>query len=123
MRSLALLFTGLVSVMAVGAIADGPAVVFPQVARYGGIVRTPQAAEPPQSGAKIIFDIVAEGKPEELNKGLESVARYLNLNAEAGFKPADVKLALVLHGGSTKSALADAAYAKHTAATKNPTWS
>ena len=58
--------------------------------------------------------------PTKLNKGLESVARYLNLNAEAGHKPADVKLALVLHGSATKAALGDAAYAKHTAATKNP---
>ena len=87
---------------------------------YGGIVRTPDAAEPPRRGAKIVFDITADSKPEEVNKGLESVARYLNLNAEAGFKPADVKLALVLHGGATKAALSDAAYAKHTAAKKNP---
>lgn len=58
--------------------------------------------------------------PDELNKGLESVARYLNLNAEAGFKPADAKLALVLHGGATKAALGDEAYAKYMAALKNP---
>ncbi len=120
MRSLALLFAGLFSVITARAVADGPTVIFPQVARYGGIVRTPQAAEPPQSGAKIVFDIVAESKPEDLNKGLESVARYLNLNAEAGFKASEVKLALVLHGGATKAALTDAAYAKHAAAAKNP---
>lgn len=120
MRKLALFVVGLVTLMAVGAIAEGPPVVFPQIARYGGIAQIPLAVEPPQRGAKIVFDIVADGKPDELNKGLESVARYLNLNAEAGFKPADVKLALVLHGGATKAALADAAYSKHTAAAKNP---
>lgn len=120
MRILALVLAGLVSVAALGAVADGPAFVFPQVARFGGIVAVPGAAEPPRRGAKIVFDIVADSKPDELNKGLESVARYLNLNAEAGHKPADVKLALVLHGSATKAALGDAAYAKHTAATKNP---
>jgi intracellular sulfur oxidation DsrE/DsrF family protein len=120
MRGLALVFAVLVSVATYGAVADGPAFVFPQIARFGGIVRTPEAAEPPRRGAKIVFDIVADSKPDELNKGLESVARYLNLNAEAGHKPADVKLALVLHGSATKAALNDAAYAKHTAATKNP---
>ncbi len=51
-------------------------VLFPQVAHYGGIVRIPNAAEPARRGTKIIFDITADSKPEELNKGLESVARY-----------------------------------------------
>ena len=120
MRGLALAFAGLAAVAASGAVADGLVFLFPQVARFGGIVRTPDAAEPPLRGAKIVFDITADSKPEELNKGLESVARYLNLNAEAGLKPADATLALVLHGGATKAALGDAGYAKHTAAMKNP---
>lgn len=120
MRILAIILTGLVSVATYGAVAEGPAFVFPQITRFGGIVRTPEAAEPPRRGAKIVFDIVADSKPDELNKGLESVARYLNLNTEAGLKPADVKLALVLHGKATPAALGDAAYAKHTGAAKNP---
>lgn len=120
MRGLALALAGLAAVAASGAVADGPVFLFPQVARFGGIVKTPNAAEPPRRGAKIVFDITADSKPEEVNKGLESVARYLNLNAEAGLKPADAKLALVLHGGATKAALGDEAYAKHVAAMKNP---
>lgn len=120
MRGLAFLFVGLVTVAAYGAVADGPSFSFPQIARFGGIARTPEAAEPPRRGAKIVFDIAVDSKPGEVNKGLESVARYLNLNAEAGHKPADVKLALVLHGGATKAALGDAAYMKLTSATKNP---
>lgn len=120
MRSWSLVFLGLTSMTAYGAIGDAPTFRFPQVARYGGIVQVANAAEPPQRGAKIVFDITADSNPEELNKGLESVARYLNLNADAGFKPADVKLALVLHGAATKAALGDLAYAKHTAAATNP---
>lgn len=120
MRGWSWVIAGLTSLAALGAVADGPVFLFPQVARYGGIVQVPGAAEPARRGAKIIFDIMADSKPEELNKGLESVARYLNLNAEAGLKPADVKLALVLHGPATKAALNDAAYAKLIAAPKNP---
>lgn len=125
MRSWSLIFTAICSAaalgaVALGAVAEGPAFHFPQVSRYGGIVRTPDAAEPPRRGARIVFDIVAESKPDELNKGLESVARYLNLNAEAGLKPADAKLALVLHGGATKASLGDAAYVKHAGGSKNP---
>lgn len=119
MRNWHLVFVTLTSVAAYGAVADGPNFIFPQVKQYGGIVRIPAAAEAARRGTKIVFDITADSKPEELNKGLESVARYLNLNADAGFKPADVKLALVLHGAATKVALNDSAYARHVAAKKN----
>ena len=117
MRGLALFLAG---VAAYGAVAEGPSFLFPQVAGYGGIVRTPDAAEPPRRGAKVVFDITAESKPDEVNKGLEGVARYLNLHADAGFSPKDVKLALVLHGGATKAALHDSAFAKQSAGVKNP---
>jgi len=120
MRGLALALVGLTAVVALAEATEGPLVLFPQVARFGGIVRTPEAAEPPRRGAKIVFDITADSKPDEVNKGLESIARYLNLNAEAGLQPADAKLALVLHGGATKAALGDEAYAKHADATQNP---
>jgi intracellular sulfur oxidation DsrE/DsrF family protein len=114
------MIAGLSSMVALGAVNDGPTFLFPQVARYGGIVRVPDAVESPRLGIKIVFDITADSKPDELNKGLESVARYLNLHAEAGFQPADVKLAFVLHGAATKAALNNAAYAKLTAANSNP---
>lgn len=122
MRRVGLTFlaVGLLSIAAQGALQDNSPFIFPQIARFGGIVHLPQAAEPPARGAKIVFDIVAESKPEEPNKGLESVARYLNLNADAGFKPSDVKLALVLHGQATKAALNHEAYAKQTNGAKNP---
>ena len=120
MRALVLFLVGIAVVIASGAVAEEPIFRFPQVARYGGIVRMPDAAEPPRRGAKIVFDITADGKPDEVNKGLESVARYLNLTAEAGLRPADTKLALVLHGGATKAALGDVAYAKQMAGIKNP---
>jgi len=99
---------------------EGTNPVSPQIVGYGTVVPMPNAAEPPRRGIKIVFDITSDGKPEEVNKGLESVARYLNLNAQAGNKASDVQLALVLHGPATKAALNDAAYASRTAAAKNP---
>ena len=120
MRVLILMIASLVSAMAYGAVAEGPVFLFPQVAKYGGIVAVPDAAETPQRGAKVVFDITADSKPAEVHKGLEGVARYLNLNAQAGWKPTEVKLALVLHGGATKSALNSSAYAKHTGTDTNP---
>jgi len=114
------MLVGLTAVATHGKVVDGPVFLFPQVSQYGGIVRMPAAAEPPRRGARIVFDITSDNKPEELNRGLEGVARYLNLNAEAGFQPAEVKIALVLHGAATKVALSDLAYARHAAVARNP---
>lgn len=99
---------------------EGTQPVSPQIAGYGTVVPMPNAAEPPRRGMKIVFDITSDGKPEEVNKGLESVARYLNLNAQAGNKASEVQLALVLHGPATKAALNDTAYASRTEAKQNP---
>lgn len=100
--------------------AEEPALVFPLIPGYGGVVPVAQAAEQPQTGAKVVFDIASESKPEEVHRGLESVARYLNLNAQAGHAAGDVKLALVLHGGATKCALNNEAFRRHTQVQANP---
>ena len=100
--------------------AEEPKFVNPLIIGYGAIAPQPTAAEQPRKGVRIVFDITSEAKPDELNKGLESVARYLNLNAQAGHAPSDVRLALVLHGPATKAALSDAAYASKTGSTENP---
>lgn len=99
--------------------AEEPTFVNPLIVDYGAIALQPDAAEQPRKGARIVFDIISDAKPDELNKGLESVARYLNLNAQAGHAPSDVRLALVLHGPATKAALSDAAYISKTGAAKN----
>ena len=118
MRTWLLLTTGLL--LTCGADREAVRFHFPQIAHYGGVVQVPDAAEPPRRGAKIVFDIVSDNKPDELNKGLESVARYLNLNAAAGLQPGDAKLAVVLHGAATRAALDDPGYARATGAAENP---
>jgi intracellular sulfur oxidation DsrE/DsrF family protein len=100
--------------------AAEPILSYPLIKGYGGIAIQGDASEPPRPGAKIVFDITAESKPDDLNRGLESVARYLNLNAQAGHSPSEVKLALVLHAGATRCALSDESYARATAAASNP---
>lgn len=100
--------------------AEEPLFVYPLIKGYGGIAAQPDAVEPPRRGAKIVFDITADSKPDEVQRGIEAVARYLNLNAQAGLAPSDVKLALVLHGGATRCALNDEAYARVASAPANP---
>jgi intracellular sulfur oxidation DsrE/DsrF family protein len=100
--------------------AEEPTFSYPLIAGYGGVASLPRAVEQPSKGVKVVFDITADTKPDEVNRGLESVARYLNLNAQAGNAAGDVKLALVLHGGATKCALSDEAFRRHTKMEANP---
>lgn len=100
--------------------APGVPLVYPIIPGVGGVVPLPKAAEPPRKGAKVVFDITSDSKAADLNKGLERVARLLNLYGSAGLKASDVKIALVLHGEATKSALSGAAYKEKFGAAKNP---
>lgn len=120
MKRWGMMLLALMGVVSVGYAVEGDGFSFPLVKKYGGVAKIPQAIETPRKGVKAVFDITASAEPEGVNKGLESVARYLNLNSQAGNLPSDVKLALVVHGGATKVALADEAYAKQTGAAKNP---
>jgi intracellular sulfur oxidation DsrE/DsrF family protein len=94
--------------------------VFPIIPDVGGVVPLPNAAEPPRTGAKIVFDITADAKPGDLNKGIERVARTLNLYGSAGRKASDVRIALVVHGEATKVALTTEIYKKRFGVEKNP---
>ena len=94
--------------------------VFPVIPNVGGVVPLPRAAEQPRKGAKVVFDITADAKPADVNKGLERAARLLNLYGSAGLKASDVKVELVLHGEATKCALTDAAYKAKFGADANP---
>ncbi len=80
---------------------------FPVIAEYGGVVPVRAAAEQPRAGAKVVFDVTADATPEGVNRGLERVARLLNLYGAAGLKPTDVKIAVALSGDATKSVLTD----------------
>jgi intracellular sulfur oxidation DsrE/DsrF family protein len=97
-----------------------PQLVFPIVPKYGGVLPRPKAVEQPRSGAKVVFDATAEAKPADINKGLDRVARLLNLYGVAGLKAQDVKITIVLHGEATKSVLNDTAYKARFQVEQNP---
>ena len=94
--------------------------VYPIIPDVGGVVPLPDAAEQPRKGAKVVFDITADAKPADLNKGLERVARLLNLYGSAGLKPSDVKIALVMHGEATKAVLANDIFKSKFGTDQNP---
>lgn len=93
---------------------------YPVVPGHGGVVPLPRAAEPPRKGARVVFDITADAKPGEVNKGLERVARLLNLYGAGGLNAGDVRIAAVFHGEATKSVLTDAVGEARFGARANP---
>ena len=99
---------------------EGPALAFPIVEKYGGVLPRPRATEQPRAGAKVLLDVTADSKPGDVNKGLDRVARLLNLYGVAGLKASDVKIVVVLHGEATKAALHDAAYQRRFDNPTNP---
>ena len=94
--------------------------IYPLVPGHGGVVPLPLAAEQPRKGAKAVFDITADAKPGEVNKGLEQVARLLNLYGAAGLTARDVKIAAVCHGAADKAVLSDTAYLARFKVAANP---
>ncbi len=100
--------------------ASGTQRVFPIIAGYGGVAPRSGTIEPPRAGARVVIDATLGGKPEELNKSLERVARLLNLYGAAGLKGSDITIAIVLHGEATGTVLGDAAYQTKFGPEKNP---
>jgi intracellular sulfur oxidation DsrE/DsrF family protein len=96
------------------------AATFPGVSGYGDIAALPEAAHQPRKGAKVVFDITADAKPGDVNKGLEKTARLLNLYAGAGLAEREIKVTVVLHGEATKAVLNDKAYAGRFDGKENP---
>lgn len=97
-----------------GGAAEGKReLLFPIIQKYGGVVARPNAAQPPRAGAKVVFDSTAKSQAGEVNKGLDRVARLLNLYGTVGLSARDVSITIVLHGDATRSVLTDAAYKAH----------
>jgi len=121
MRISLVLIVALATTVAPGQSPSGKSgLVFPLVSGHGGVVPLPRAAEQPRKGAKVVFDITADAKPGQVNKGLEQVARLLNLYGAAGLTARDVKIAAVFHGEADKAVLSDEAYAAHFKVAANP---
>lgn len=93
---------------------------FPIIPKHGGVLPRPKAVEQPRAGAKVVFDTTVDAKPADVNKGLDRVARLLNLYGVAGLTADDVTITIVLHGDATKSVLSDTAYKARFQVDRNP---
>lgn len=60
---------------------------------------------------KVIFDVsTSSEKVEIINKNIVTAARFLNMYANEGMKPNQLKVAITIHGSAWKDVLNDEAY-------------
>ncbi len=84
----------------------------PVIDDFGPVFAVPDADfAPTDLQYKLVFD-VAEGssEPSQVNRRIVTLARFLNMHAQAGVPRANMELALVLHGTAGKDALDNAAF-------------
>jgi intracellular sulfur oxidation DsrE/DsrF family protein len=78
---------------------------------YGKIADVPGAAAIPRDALfKVSWDLAKAAESGELNRGLDTVARFMNMHHAAGIPVKQLQLAVVVHGGAHRDLLAEAAY-------------
>lgn len=82
----------------------------PRIEGHGEVTRFPDAAQQPRDGSKIVVDLTKGGPDDQINAGLEKVARFVNIHSQAGKTPAHAQICVVLHGDATVLALNDETY-------------
>jgi intracellular sulfur oxidation DsrE/DsrF family protein len=94
----------------------------PVIQSAGGVFEVPRVdfETPLNLTYRVAFDVSrAAESPTDLNPGLNTVARFLNMHAQAGVPLRQLQVAVVVHGTAGKDLLQNEAY--HTRlATDNP---
>lgn len=106
--ALAAVFTALPAFAGEGAFHAGK--VIPE---YGKVATVAEAtAIPKGTEFRVRFDVGGKDSPGEVNRQIETVARFLNMHVEAGVPLENIHLAVVLHGGVAQSVTRPERYRK-----------
>ncbi len=62
---------------------------------------------------KVSFDVAKSAKPGDVNRSLDSVARFINMHVASGVTAEHIELAVVVHGSSVKEMTGDEIYQKN----------
>jgi len=75
----------------------------PVIENYGPVAAVPGALPlEPDSEFRIAFDSATPAEAGDPNRTLVSAARFINMHARAGIDPANIHLAVVLHGRAVR---------------------
>lgn len=76
-------------------------------------VENPDIKTDTSAELKVIFDVSKTSEEKNvINKYIVTAARFLNMHAEAGMKPSQLKVAMTIHGDAWKDVLNDEDYKK-----------
>ena len=87
----------------------------PVIENYGPVVAVPEGSYNLKKDThyKVTMDVGDTGDfPEDLNRHMESAARFLNMHTRNGIDPENIEFAIIVHGAAAKDLLTDAAYQK-----------
>jgi intracellular sulfur oxidation DsrE/DsrF family protein len=80
---------------------------------YGDFKPVPNLSFKTPKKLKAVFDVyTSNDNTEELNRGINTVARYINMHIDAGVELKNIKAAIVFHGAAGKDILNNKAYNK-----------
>lgn len=85
----------------------------PVIKDFGPVFEVPEGSWNLQEGVhyKVSMDVSATGENSgDLNRRIESAARFLNLHARNGIDPKNIEFAIIVHGSAGKDLLTNVAY-------------
>ena len=85
----------------------------PVIKDYGPVFEVPEGSWNLKKDThyKVSMDVSATGESsQDMNRYMESAARFLNLHARNGIKPENIEFAIIVHGQAGKDLLTDEAY-------------
>lgn len=99
--------------LACGAAADEPSPfkTGPVFEAFGQSAKIASAAPIPEGTVfKVSFDVADAADPGEMNRSINSLARFINMHAAAGVPMENINVALVVHGSASNELMSDAAF-------------
>ncbi|WP_318345029.1 DsrE family protein [Flagellimonas baculiformis] len=87
----------------------------PIIEKYGEVwtIENPDFATDTSQEFKVVFDVMdSPSSHDEINKKLETAARFLNMHAQSGVPKSQLKVSLIVHNQASKDITHDEAYRK-----------
>lgn len=85
----------------------------PIIENYGAVweIDNPDFKTDKSQEFKVVFDVkVGPESDTEMNRNLNTVARFLNMHAQSGIPASQLKAALIVHGTAARNLLTDEAF-------------